>query len=461
MVMWLRVLIWFGALALATAAAVWLARRPGLVTVEWQGWRLDASVGALLVLIAVLSVLIAGSWLFWRWMVAAPGAALDFWGESRRRKGYDAFAQGMAAVAAGDAVEARRQAQRVEKMLDRPVLVRLLSAQAAQLSGDGEGARKHFAAMLEDPQLAFLGERGLLTQAVRAGDRVEALAHAERAFELRPDTGWVTHTLFDMQAHAGQWRKAQATLESGLRRKLVDAERGRILKALLLLERSRESERAGEPVAADEHARAAYALAPERIPVARRYAELLLARGEGRKAARAVERVWASAPHADLAPLYLAGMGASDPLARVPQLSKLAALNPDHVETRLAQAAANLKAKLWGEARRHLAMAEKAQASTRVYRLWADLEEQEFNDGEKVRQRLVQAAETGPDSAWRCSACGHAHDEYLSVCAACGAFGTLNWRPAPIPEPPALAAPSGGVLALGPTAEILPPDRQV
>ena len=50
----LRTLIWFAIAAAAMLGAVWLAERPGNVTVEWRGWRLDTSVGVLLVAVAAL-----------------------------------------------------------------------------------------------------------------------------------------------------------------------------------------------------------------------------------------------------------------------------------------------------------------------------------------------------------------------------------------------------------------------
>ena len=78
--------------------------------------------------------------------------------------------------------------------------------------------------MLEDEQMAFLGLRGLIAQSLRDGNQAQALDYAERAFALRPQTPWVVHSLFDMQAQTGQWKAAQETLETGMRRKVVSAE---------------------------------------------------------------------------------------------------------------------------------------------------------------------------------------------------------------------------------------------
>src|SRR5262249_33883277 len=84
---------------------------------------------------------------------------------------------------------------------------------------------------------------GLTSQALRGGDQAKALTYAERAFRLRPQTPWVVHSLFDMQAQLGQWKAAQDTLDAGVRRKVVTPDRGRTLKAVLLIERSRAARR--------------------------------------------------------------------------------------------------------------------------------------------------------------------------------------------------------------------------
>src|SRR5690349_12068910 len=241
----LRTLFWFAVAAVLMFGAVWLAERPGAVTVQWRGWRLDTSVGVLFAAVLVVILIAVMLWLLYRWIVGAPGALLDGWGESRRRRGYRALTQGLAAVAAGDAAEAQKNARKAEQLLSEPSLTLLLSAQAAQLNGDREGANRAFKAMLEDDEMAFLGLRGLIAQSLRDGNPQQALDYAQRAFALRPQTPWVVHSLFDMQAQTGQWKAAQDTLEAGMRQKVVSANRGRTLRALLLVERSRNAEHDG------------------------------------------------------------------------------------------------------------------------------------------------------------------------------------------------------------------------
>lgn len=444
----LRTLIWFAIAAVAMLGAVWLAERPGNVVVEWRGWRLDTSVGVLLVAVAVLILLGVALWLLYRWIVGAPGAFLEGWGESRRRRGYRELTQGLAAVAAGDGGEAQRHARKAEQLLAEPPLTLLLSAQAAQLTGDREGANRAFKAMLEDEQMAFLGLRGLIAQSLRDGNQAQALDYAERAFRLKPETPWVVHSLFDMQAQLHHWKAAQDTLDSGIRRKVVSADRGRTLRALLLVERSRSAEHDDQDDSAVALAREAFGLAPERIAVASRLAELQIKTGDARRAMKTLERGWALAPHPDLAALYLKAAGESDPLKRVGVMRKLVAQKPDDLESHLALAQATLDAGLWGEARRHLDAAAGTNPSVRVCRLMAEVEERANADQAKVHEWLARAAEAPADKSWRCSACGAHHETWRSVCESCGAFGTLHWR---APGTYAQVLPPGAKPALGMT----------
>src|SRR3546814_18827034 len=73
-----------------------------------------------------------------------------------------------------------------------------------------------------------------------------------------------------------------------------------------------------------------------------------------READKVVVRSWPRTPSAELAALYGEVAPEAKPLEQVKRFGRLAALNPEHRESHLALAEANLAAGLWGEARRHL-----------------------------------------------------------------------------------------------------------
>src|SRR3546814_5053381 len=47
----MRALFLFLKIAVVVAIAVWLAERPGAVTIDWQDWRIDTTVGVLALIV--------------------------------------------------------------------------------------------------------------------------------------------------------------------------------------------------------------------------------------------------------------------------------------------------------------------------------------------------------------------------------------------------------------------------
>jgi HemY protein len=222
---------------------------------------------------------------------------------------------------------------------------------------------------------------------------------------------------------------------------------------VVLYELSRSVERAGDLRRASALATQAAQLAPDLAPIACHNARLLLARGRRRAAARAIERAWQTAPHPELAKLYLESRGASEPLAGAASLQRLAARNPDAPESHLAIGEAALAARLWGEARRHLTLAAEASPaapSRRLCLLMARLEESEAGEPQAARDWLDRAIGAPPDPCYVCSHCGTAPPEWRSVCPSCGGFDTLVWRP------PEAQGTIGVYPATGPAPLMLP-----
>ena len=96
----------------------------------------------------------------------------------------------------------------------------MLSAQAAQLSGDEKAAGKFFDAMAEQPETKYLGLSGKLKQAMEDGDQDSALELAEQASNLKPKTETATATLLDLQIKKQDWEKAEETIKKSIKNKM-------------------------------------------------------------------------------------------------------------------------------------------------------------------------------------------------------------------------------------------------
>ncbi|NNG05211.1 MAG: heme biosynthesis protein HemY [Inquilinus sp.] len=424
-----RSLILFLKVAAVVTIAVWLANRPGQVEFVWQGQVFETSIGVLVLLVGLLMAGAAFGYRFWRGMVRAPGTIGRARLGSRREGGYRALTNGMVAVAAGDPTAARRYAKKADALLDEPPLTMLLSAQAAQLSGDETAAGRYFEAMLEREETEFLGLRGLLNQALKQDDRVKALSFVDLARKLRPNTPWVLATAFELEVRQRKWREAQASLAAAVKAGAIEAGEGRRHKAAILIERSREAEAAGDMPTALELAHKATSLLPGFAPAINREAALLARADRLKQAARLIEKAWEQAPHLTLAQAYLdLAPREGGALERVKWIEKLHRLKPEAAEVLAVLGEAALAAQLWGAARTHLTRAEQVSPSRRIYRLLAELEAKEHEDMVAARNWLAKAEEAPDDPAWLCDRCGTAHPVWTALCRHCGAFDVLTWR---------------------------------
>eukprot|EP01035_Chromulina_nebulosa_P035421 gene35422-47608_t len=159
-----RVLLYLAVFAALAVGAVWLADRPGEVSVVWQGWRIDTSVALAAIAVVVLALLTMLGFGLLRFFLGLP-SAFSFASRARRRaRGFEAVSRGMVAIGAGDPVAAGRHAVDARRYAGSEPLTLLLEAQAAQLSGDRGRAEAAFKAMLDKPETRVLGLRGLFVE---------------------------------------------------------------------------------------------------------------------------------------------------------------------------------------------------------------------------------------------------------------------------------------------------------
>lgn len=444
--------IWFLLKAAAvTALAVWLVRQPGKVEIVWHGYLIETSASFIAVVLALFLLLWTALYRLWRAFVTVPAVYRRYRAAAAREQGYHAVTQGLVAIAAGDGGAAEKYARRAEAMIPGTPLTRLLTAQTALMGGNAPKARREFAELLEDGAAAFFGVRGLLNEALAAGDYREALELVRRAEQLQPKRVWVVRTLLDLETRNGEWPKAERTLKKAEKLGIVTAEAARRKRQAIWTAMADDNLRLSHVAVATKLLESAYGLGAGFTPAATRLAKLYREAGKERAARKVIERAWAARPHPDLAGLWMGFM----PEPRKAQsiydagrdtfdwMKRLCDLNPDHRDSARALGAAAMQSRLWKEARGHLVKADD-------FRALARLERAETGNEAKAREWLEKAADGRPDPRWACSSCGHAAEEWRGLCARCGAFDTVAWlSPGDGPQEPQSRAAqlAGGFIA--------------
>ena len=95
-----------------------------------------------------------------------------------------------------------------------------------------EGLDAGLLARARNVPAVFVGVPGIRVFAFRV---LVALALARRARTLQPKTPWVLTTLLDLQVAERHWREAIDTVDQAARRKAMEPEKARRIKATLML----------------------------------------------------------------------------------------------------------------------------------------------------------------------------------------------------------------------------------
>ncbi len=384
---------------LSAAAAVWLTLNPGTVTIAFLGWTVEApfalSAAALLVGTFLLVALWWGVVKVW----TLPDAIRRLRDRRRREQGFDALERALIAAAGGEGELAVRQAARADALLDRPALSRLLAARAAEAAGDLNSAETHYEALLEDARTRMVARRGLTHIAEQRGETRLALEHAGGAFRESRIAGWAFEALFDAQVRDRRWLEAAETLSEAERRRQISPEAARRRRGVLLTAAALETEADDPDQAADLAERAAVA-SPGFAPAASTAARLLIEKRRHKRAADLIEAAWALNPHPALARLY-ADLRKSDTKAkRTERIKGLAALNPDHRESKLMLAERALDARNAEAARVELApLLAQGAPSARMCALAARLARLDGDD-DLARRWITRAAHAAGEPDW-------------------------------------------------------------
>lgn len=389
------------AFALLTAAlGAFLALNPGRATFEFLGTRMEMpfvlAAGGTIVFAFLLLVVWWGIYMLW----TSPDKVKAFLSRRRREHGYDALERALIASAAGDGEAAVRQAARADALLERPALSRLLAARAAEAAGNPEGAQTQYEALLEDNRTRVVARRGLAQLAHDRGDHKATAEHAEDAFKQAKGARWAFDALFDAQVAESRWEAAAATLAEGEKRRHVTPDTAKRRRAVLLTAAALECEQA-DSEKARELALSAHRAAPGFPPAAALAARLLAEGRRHKRASEVIEAAWAAAPHPALAQAYRELRKSDTKAKRLERLNALAALNPDHRESRLIRIQTALEESDAPSARNLLdPMLDKTDApSSRLCALAARLARLEGRD-EQARRWMTRASHAATEADW-------------------------------------------------------------
>lgn len=447
-----KIILFVALIAVAALGAGWLMETGGgvRIAVGAQEFNLGALQAAIVFVLFVLAI-----WLLLK-LISLLTAVVHFlngdetaisryFDRNRERKGYEALADGLMALASGEERAAMAKAARAEKFLHRPELTNLITAQAAEMAGDRKKAEDVYKRLLQDERTRFVGIRGIMKQKLEAGDTETAMKLAEKAFALKPRHVETGDILLALQATQNDWSGARKTLGAKVKTGALPKDVGKRRDAVLALQEAKDIFDEGNSIRAREAAIEANKLSPDLIPGAVLAATSYMERDNPRYATRVLTKAWQAQPHPDLAAAFAAIRPDETPEERLKRFKALTKHQKDHPETRMLLAELHIANEDYLAARNALGDLAETDPTQRSLTLMAAIERGEGGDDDTVRAWLTRAVTASRGPQWVCDKCNQIHADWVPVCENCGAFDTLSWK----------VPPEGGARIHG-GAEMLP-----
>lgn len=437
----LKILVFVAIIGLLALGAGFLLETSGGVQVTAYGTEL--TLGPLQSAIA-FGLLLVAVWLFlkllsllvatWKFLNGDETALSRYFDRGREKRGYQALADGLMALASGEGSVAMTKAKKAESLLEKPELTNVLLAQAADMAGDTKTAEATYKKLVTNNATRFVGVRGVMKQRLADGDTETARKLAEKALLIKPKHEETQDVLLTLQTQAEDWAGARNTLSTKMKTGTLPRDVFKRRDAVLALSEARDILAEGSSVGAKERAILANKLSPDLVPAAAMAARSYIEQGKPRYATRVLKKAWEVHPHPELAHAFAEIVPDETPAARIKRFQALTNIQSQHPETKLLLTELHIVAEDFPEARRALGdLAEKAE-DARSLTLMAAIERGEGASDAIVQGWLAKALTAPRGPQWVCDNCNTIQAQWAPTCGNCGSFDTLSWKTPPAPE---------------------------
>lgn len=435
----------------------WMLDKSSVVTVDWRNYHEILSVPELMLLVLVLVLVIDLCNRFCRKIFKLQvkeaykasylenefkeNAAIDVLADKIsekiviERRDFDKslllVLRAMTAITAGDMDEARFHLKNLKKVIGNDPIIDVLKMKIYKGEKNYDKMEELSEKIMKNRDIRIIGMKAAIEAQMEKKEFKEALETANRAFELRQDLYWIIESAFELRAQVHDWEGALQVLDSGRKKKIIPLDKYNKMKAIILFERARDFQRAGDEVKFFKFCSQAVEADDTLVPAALALAEYYKnTDNQIRKAADVLLKVWKKNPTDDVAYAYLDLRHQNDMNAKIRDMEELAAKNlrrPSLNNRILAELCA--QAGRWTQAKEEMEIFLINNPCTKkICSLIAEYENIFSHNKREAKSWKDKYKDCADDAAWICSECGEITEKWHSVCPRCKAFGADRWH---------------------------------
>lgn len=337
----------------------------------------------------------------------------------------------MTAITAGDMAEARFHIKELKKVIGNDPILDVLKMKIYKGEKNFDKMEKLSEKIMKNSDIQIVGMKAAVEAQMEKKEFKEALATANRAFELRQDLYWIIESAFELRAKAQDWDGALQVLEAGKKKKIIPAARYKRLKAIILFEKAMVYQSKGDEVNFFKYCSQSIEADETLVPAALALADYYKANdNQVRKAGEVLLRAWKRNPTDEIAYAYLGLHEHDSAKSKIQVMEGLAitnALRPSLNNRILAELSA--EAGLWAKAKGEIEVFLINNPCTKRICEIISKYEAVYNKDTKASKSWKNKEETCADDAlWVCESCGERSKEWHTICPNCRALGESKWH---------------------------------
>ena len=412
----LRIVLIFGVI-------LWLTQNPGTLTLSWMGYEIETTVSFVLFLLFTLFLLAAVISSGWQGLVWIFKRILNV-GSHFKQDPNSVLAQAFSAIEFGNIKEAQQLAKEAMNLNADSALPAIALLKASQILHDKKTenlAISHLKKFEEFTAMAWYDEIEAALKSKRLDLAKKLISSAAKS---HAEQGWFLKQALKVSIATSEWEEALDLLKKSHKKgSFTQDESGQIYGFLWHKMSLAPSISEAEKLSRMEKS---YKYDPHFLENLLSFAQVLSTKKDKRAAQTLLETAWIDRPSWPIAELYceLLATG-TQPLAKAHQARQLYDLLPDHPVSQLILITYFIQAKLWGEAKRVLALLPKGVPE--AYVLKASLAKKEKNNMQDVLTNLKKAMQE-ISYPYKCGKCRKSLEKWEVSCTHCGSFLSVELK---------------------------------
>ena len=344
---------------------------------------------------------------------------------SIHQKGYNAFLQGMVAIANKDFKRAILESKNINKYFKDKSLGLLLKSETLKIEKKFNELNDIYEEMLNNPYTNLLGLRGLMEQNIRAQDFHHAFVYGEKLFNLNPRIDKLFETLINIISKTNNWHKLLQISEQSLKYKIIDKKTYVECKSIAFYEIAKIKHHNDGREALDLIEKA-LRLRENFSPYVCFYIQLLINENKLEKARKALKRAWSFLPHPELKD-EIKNLAKA---MKIPyfELAKFITSNSSNdYESIIMLTETLIEEENWINAKNQIKSLLEHKPLKEVCLLMAKIEEGDTGDPQTIDAWVSRSNFGKLSKIWICRISGLSQTNWTSVSKS-GYFNSLDWK---------------------------------